>query len=100
MTNSLRGTSSPFSSKNGLPFFIETISAIESPYLYIALINFNQETIPLELLLSFTVQRQDVPIPASFENIPLCIPIIILPRIPPLIDLNSKALLKIIIKPK
>ena len=36
-----------------------------------------------------------VPRPASFENIPLCIPIIILPSMPPLIDLNSNAFLNI-----
>ena len=41
--------------------------SIMVPALYVALINFNQETIPLELLLSFTVQRQDVPIPAALE---------------------------------
>lgn len=37
------------------------------PAIYVALINYNQESIPLELLVSFTAQRQDVPIPTALE---------------------------------
>ncbi len=44
-------------------FFISIIS----PSLYIAISNYNQETIPTKLLINFTVQRQNVPFPASIE---------------------------------
>lgn len=37
------------------------------PAVYVSLINYNQESIPLELLVSFTAQRQDVPIPTALE---------------------------------
>ena len=39
------------------------------PALYIAIINFNPETIPLKLLLSFQSGRSGVPFPSSFEAI-------------------------------
>ena len=37
------------------------------PAIYIALVNFNQETIPTPLLVSFAIQRDGVPFPAIFE---------------------------------
>lgn len=40
---------------------------ILTPAIYIAIINYNQETIPPKLLSSFIVQRQDVPFPATVE---------------------------------
>jgi len=40
---------------------------ILTPAIYIALINFNQETIPLSLLINFTEQRDTVPFPAVIE---------------------------------
>lgn len=47
--------------------FICYFISLLAPALYVALINYNQETIPLDLLVSFIVQRQDVPIPAALE---------------------------------
>ena len=44
-------------------FFI----TIMTPGLYIAVITFNQEMLPLELLVSFSSQRSTVPFPAFFE---------------------------------
>ena len=40
---------------------------IFTPALYIAVVNFNQETIPANLLTSFITQRQGVPFPAAIE---------------------------------
>ncbi len=37
------------------------------PAIYIALVNYNQETIPTNLLVSFSIQRDGVPFPAIFE---------------------------------
>ena len=37
------------------------------PAIYIALINYNQETIPTNLLVSFSIQRDGVPFPAMIE---------------------------------
>ncbi len=38
-----------------------------APALYVALINYNQETIPLSLLINFSQQRDGVPFPAAIE---------------------------------
>lgn len=40
---------------------------IMTPAIYIALINFNQETLPTSLLINFTQQRSGVPFPAILE---------------------------------
>ena len=48
-----------------IAFFI----TILTPAVYIALITFNQEAIPTDLLLSFVAQRKGVPFPAFFEAI-------------------------------
>lgn len=40
---------------------------IFTPAIYIAIINYNQETIPPKLLTSFITQRQGVPFPATIE---------------------------------
>ena len=37
------------------------------PALYIALINYNEETIPTSLLLNFSIQRSDIPFPSVVE---------------------------------
>ena len=37
------------------------------PAIYIALVNYNQETIPTELLVSFSIQRDGVPFPSIIE---------------------------------
>jgi len=42
---------------------------ILTPAIYIALINFNQETIPASLLISFSEQRSGVPFPALVEAV-------------------------------
>lgn len=39
------------------------------PAIYIAIINYNQESIPLKLLLAFQAGRNGVPFPSSFEAI-------------------------------
>lgn len=46
-------------------FFI----TILTPALYIAITTFNQEILPIELLISFTKQRSTVPFPTFFEAI-------------------------------
>lgn len=46
-----------------LAFFISLLT----PAIYIALITYNQEMIPTEFLISFTMQRSGVPFPAFFE---------------------------------
>lgn len=43
------------------------IVTLISPALYVALINFNQESIPTDLLVSFASQRKDVPFPTAIE---------------------------------
>lgn len=48
-----------------IAFFI----SIVTPGIYIALTTFNQEMIPLDLLISFASQRSTVPFPAIFEAI-------------------------------
>lgn len=47
--------------------FLCLLITILAPGLYIALINYNQETIPLNLLLNFATQRDGVPFPAPIE---------------------------------
>lgn len=37
------------------------------PAIYIALVNYNQETIPTNLLVSFSIQRDGVPFPSIVE---------------------------------
>jgi len=44
-------------------FFI----SLTAPAIYIALINYNQEILPTDLLISFATQRSGVPFPAFFE---------------------------------
>ncbi len=45
------------------------IMTIIVPALYVAIINYNPEVIPLNLLVSFATQRDGVPFPAAFEAI-------------------------------
>jgi len=40
---------------------------ILTPAIYVAIINYNQETIPPKLLTSFIIQREGVPFPATIE---------------------------------
>ena len=47
-----------------IAFFISMIT----PALYIALIDYNQETIPTSLLINFAIQRSGVPFPAFVET--------------------------------
>jgi len=47
--------------------FFCLILGIVTPAIYIALTNFNQEAIPLDLIISFATQRQGVPFPAIVE---------------------------------
>lgn len=42
---------------------------ILTPAIYLALVNFNQETIPTSLLINFSEQRSGVPFPAIFEAV-------------------------------
>ena len=44
-------------------FFISLLT----PGIYIALINYNQEILPTELLINISIQRNNVPFPAFFE---------------------------------
>lgn len=46
---------------------IAFLITIFTPALYVALITFNQESIPTDLLLAFTTQRQGIPFPAYIE---------------------------------
>ncbi len=46
-----------------LAFFISLLA----PALYIALSNFNQETLPTKILINFAAQREGVPFPAAVE---------------------------------
>lgn len=54
---------------NGLKIlrFICFFLSMMTPAIYIALINYNQETIPTKLLISFSAQRDGVPFPAIVE---------------------------------
>lgn len=47
--------------------YLALFITIFTPALYVALITFNQEAIPTELLISFTSQREGVPFPAVVE---------------------------------
>lgn len=49
--------------------FLCLIITILLPSLYIAIINYSPETIPLQLLLSFQAGRSGVPFPSAFEAI-------------------------------
>ena len=48
-------------------------STILAPAIYIALINYNPETIPTSLLINFSTQRDNVPFPAIVEAIMMLI---------------------------
>lgn len=48
-----------------ITFFI----SMTAPAIYIAIMNYNQETIPTSLLLNFAVQRDGVPFPTIIETI-------------------------------
>lgn len=48
-----------------ITFFISMIA----PALYIAIMNYNQETIPTSLLINFAIQRDGVPFPTIIETI-------------------------------
>lgn len=48
--------------------FLAFIIALFTPAVYIALITYNQEMIPTDLLVSFAIQRDGVPFPAFFEG--------------------------------
>ena len=47
--------------------YISFFIALLTPSIYIALITYNHEMIPTELLISFAIQRDGVPFPAFFE---------------------------------
>lgn len=47
--------------------YIALFVTLFTPALYIALITYNQESIPTDLLLAFSTQRQGVPFPAYIE---------------------------------
>lgn len=47
--------------------YISFFIALLTPAIYIALITYNHEMIPTELLISFAIQRDGVPFPAFFE---------------------------------
>ncbi len=47
--------------------FLCLLITILAPAIYIALINYNQETIPFSLLVNFSQQRSSVPFPAAIE---------------------------------
>ena len=47
--------------------YIALFITIFTPGMYVALITFNQESIPTDLLLAFSTQRQGVPFPAYLE---------------------------------
>ncbi len=49
--------------------FLAFIIALFTPAVYIALITYNQEMIPTDLLADFATQRDGVPFPAFFEGI-------------------------------
>ena len=47
--------------------FIALILSILVPSLYLALTTFNQETLPLSLLINFSMQREGIPFPSFIE---------------------------------
>ena len=47
--------------------FISFYIALFTPAIYIALITYNQEMLPIEFLINFAMQRNTVPFPAFFE---------------------------------
>lgn len=47
--------------------FLALIIALFTPAIYIALITYNQEMIPTQFLISFSIQRSSVPFPAFIE---------------------------------
>ncbi|MGN1372002.1 MAG: spore germination protein [Candidatus Coprovivens sp.] len=49
--------------------FLCVVITIILPSLYIAIINYSPETIPIQLLLSFQAGRSGVPFPSSFESL-------------------------------
>ena len=49
--------------------YIAFVLTIFTPAVYVALITFDQEAIPTDLLISFAIQRDSVPFPAFFEAI-------------------------------
>lgn len=49
--------------------FLCLIITLTLPAMYISIINYNQETIPINLLLSFQAARSGVPFPSAFESI-------------------------------
>lgn len=49
--------------------FLAFIIALFTPAVYIALITYNQEMIPTDLLANFATQRDGVPFPAFFEGV-------------------------------
>lgn len=49
--------------------YIAFILTLVTPAFYIALITFDQESIPTDLLISFAIQRDGVPFPAFFEGL-------------------------------
>lgn len=49
--------------------YIAFILTLVTPAFYVALITFDQESIPTDLLISFAIQRDGVPFPAFFEGI-------------------------------
>lgn len=53
--------------------FFAFIIALFTPAVYIALITYNQEMIPTDLLASFAIQRDGVPFPAFMEGIMMII---------------------------
>ncbi len=46
---------------------VSLLLTLLAPALYVALINYNQETIPISLLINFSQQRDGVPFPAAIE---------------------------------
>lgn len=49
--------------------FMCLLITLMAPALYISLLNFNQESIPLSLLVSFAIQRDAVPFPSAIESL-------------------------------
>ena len=49
--------------------FVSFFLSMSVPAIYIALVNYNQESIPTELLVSFSIQRDGVPFPSIIEVI-------------------------------
>ena len=49
--------------------FLAFLISMIAPALYIALMNYNQETIPTDLLINFVIQKEGVPFPTVIETI-------------------------------